>query len=109
MGLTIFLLGLLFVVLGAVMVRYLGALGLVLVAGFLLAQWFFSDKLALYGMGGREVTPEQAPQLHAIVDRLCAIADMPKPRSPSRRPTYPTRSRPGARRTGPSCARPPAS
>ncbi len=79
MGLTMFLLGLLFVVLGAVLVHYLGSLGLVLVAGFLVAQWFFSDRLALYGMGGRVVTPEQAPQLHGIVDRLCAIADMPKP------------------------------
>ena len=31
-------------------------------------------------MGGREVTPEEAPELHAIVDRLCALADMPKPK-----------------------------
>jgi heat shock protein HtpX len=43
-------------------------------------QWFFSDRIALYSMGGREVTPEEAPQLHAIVDRLCALADMPKPK-----------------------------
>jgi len=80
MGLTMFLLGLLVVVLGAVLVYYMGAFGLVLVAGFLVAQWFFSDKLALYGMGGRIVTPEEAPELHGIVDRLCAVADMPKPR-----------------------------
>jgi heat shock protein HtpX len=77
---TMFLLGLLFVVLGAVLIRYLGALGLILIAGFLLAQWFFSDRVALYSMGGKEVTPEEAPELHAMIDRLCALADMPKPK-----------------------------
>jgi heat shock protein HtpX len=77
---TMFLLGLLFVVLGAVLIRYLGALGLILIAGFLLAQWFFSDRVALYSMGGKEVTPQEAPELHAIIDRLCALADMPKPK-----------------------------
>ncbi|HEX7187952.1 MAG TPA: zinc metalloprotease HtpX [Actinomycetes bacterium] len=80
MGFTMFLLGLLFVVLGAVLVNYFGTFGLVLIGGFIVAQWFFSDRLALYSMGGREVTPEEAPQLHAIVDRLCALADMPKPK-----------------------------
>jgi heat shock protein HtpX len=80
MGLTMFLLGLLFVVLGGVLVNYFGAFGLVLVAGFLAAQWFFSDKLALFGMGGRVVTPEEAPELHGIIDRLCALSDMPKPK-----------------------------
>ncbi|MDQ1664386.1 MAG: heat shock protein HtpX [Actinomycetota bacterium] len=79
MGLTMFLLGLLFVVLGALVVYRFGSVGLIFVVGFLVVQWFFSDKLALYGMGGRVVTPEQAPELHGIVDRLCAIADMPKP------------------------------
>jgi heat shock protein HtpX len=80
MGLTIFLLGALFVVLGSVLVYYWGAFGFILIGGFLVAQWFFSDRIALYSMGGREVTPEEAPQLHAIVDRLCALADMPKPK-----------------------------
>ena len=75
MGGTIFLLGALFVVLGSVAVYYLGTLGLVLVGGFLVAQWFFSDRIALFSMGGREVTPEEEPHLHAIVDRLCALAD----------------------------------
>jgi heat shock protein HtpX len=79
MGLTMFLLGLLFVVLGSVLVANFGFWGLVFVAGFLAVQWFFSDKLALYGMGARVVTPEQAPELHGIIDRLCAISDMPKP------------------------------
>jgi heat shock protein HtpX len=77
---TMFLLGLLFVVLGAVLVRYLGALGLILIAGFLVAQWFFSDRVALYSMGGKEVSPQEAPELHAMIDRLCALADMPKPK-----------------------------
>jgi heat shock protein HtpX len=44
------------------------------------AQYWFSDKIALWGMHGRVVTPEQAPELHGIVDRLCALADMDKPR-----------------------------
>jgi heat shock protein HtpX len=80
MGGTIFLLGALFVVLGSVLVYYFGTWGLIFIGGFLVVQWFFSDRIALYSMGGREVTPEEAPQLHAIVDRLCALADMPKPK-----------------------------
>jgi heat shock protein HtpX len=75
-----FLLGGLFVVLGAVLVNYFGVLGLIFIGGFLAVQWFFSDRIALFSMGGREVTPAEAPQLHAIVDRLCALADMPKPK-----------------------------
>ncbi len=80
MGVTMFLLGLLFVVLGAVLVYAFRGFGLVILVLFLAAQWFFSDRLALYAMGGHEVTPQQAPELHAIVDRLCAMADMPKPK-----------------------------
>jgi heat shock protein HtpX len=80
MGFTIFLLGALFVVLGSVLVYYFAFWGVVFIGGFLAVQWFFSDRIALYSMGGHEVTPEQAPQLHAIVDRLCALADMPKPK-----------------------------
>ena len=81
MGLTMFLLGLLYVVLVAVIVVAVDnlALALLVAAGALLAQWFFSDRIALYAMHGRVVTPEEAPQLHGIVDRLCALADMPKP------------------------------
>jgi heat shock protein HtpX len=77
---TMFLLGLLFVVIGAVLVYRFGWFGLVLAGGFLVAQWFFSDRVALFSMGGKEVSPEEAPELHAIVDRLCALADMPKPK-----------------------------
>src|SRR6478735_6198461 len=43
-------------------------------------QWWSSDKVAMRAMRAREVTPEQAPELHGMIDRLCALADMPKPR-----------------------------
>ncbi|WP_275527282.1 zinc metalloprotease HtpX [Herbidospora mongoliensis] len=82
MVLTMFLLGLLYVVFVAVLIA-VGARAvvvLVIAAGFLLVQYFFSDKIALYAMGGREVSPQEAPQLHAVIDRLSALADMPKPR-----------------------------
>lgn len=45
-----------------------------------LAQWFFSDKIAMMAMRAHEVSPDQAPELHGMIDRLCALADMPKPR-----------------------------
>jgi heat shock protein HtpX len=80
MGFTLFMLGLLYVVLIGVVTAYTNlALGLVIAAGALFAQWYFSDRIALYAMHGRVVSPEEAPQLHGIVDRLCAVADMPKP------------------------------
>ncbi|MDP9444974.1 MAG: zinc metalloprotease HtpX [Actinomycetota bacterium] len=53
---------------------------ILLAAGIALAQWYFSEKLALASMRAREVTPQQAPELHGMIDRLCALADMPKPR-----------------------------
>jgi heat shock protein HtpX len=80
MGLVMFLLGLLYVVLIALVASYTNlVLGIIVAAGALFAQWYFSDRIALYAMHGRVVTPEEAPQLHGIVDRLCALADMPKP------------------------------
>lgn len=81
-----FVTGLLLVVLwgilGAVLVAVGVGLALVVVIelAVIFGQYWFSDKIALFGMGGRVVTPEEAPKLHAIVDRLCAMADMPKPR-----------------------------
>jgi heat shock protein HtpX len=48
--------------------------------GIAVFQWWNSDRAALRAMGAREVTPEQAPELHGMIDRLCAMADMPKPR-----------------------------
>ena len=73
---------LLYVVLAIVMVWVgVNALFVLVFSAVLLwAQWYFSDSMALKAMRAREVTPEQAPQLHGIIDRLCAMADMPKPR-----------------------------
>jgi heat shock protein HtpX len=80
--LTLFLLGLLYVVFVAVLVALKVPLILILLiaGGFLFFQYFFSDRIALYSMRGREVSPEQEPELHQMVDRLCALADMPKPK-----------------------------
>jgi heat shock protein HtpX len=82
MLLTMFLLGLLYVAFVAVLVALKIPLILVLLiaGGFLFFQYFFSDRIALASMRGREVTPEQAPELHQVIDRLCALANMPKPR-----------------------------
>jgi heat shock protein HtpX len=79
---TWFGLGLLYVVIAALLITFLRSalVALVIVAAMLWAQWFFSDTMALAAMRAREVTPEEAPSLHAMVDRLCALADMPKPR-----------------------------
>jgi len=82
MIITIFLLGLLYVGFIAVLAAAgAGAITmLVVIALLLLAQFFFSDKLALAAMGAKEVTPEQAPGLHAMIERLCIQADLPKPK-----------------------------
>ncbi|WP_035806117.1 zinc metalloprotease HtpX [Kitasatospora mediocidica] len=80
---TMFLIGLLYVGFTAVLIVLLrGAWPLiVLIAGGLfIAQFWFSDKITERAMGAHEVTPEQYPQLHGTIDRLCALADMPKPR-----------------------------
>src|SRR3954470_7567556 len=53
---------------------------LVIVIGLAVVQYWTSDKLALAASGAKIVTPEQAPDLHAMVERLCALADLPKPR-----------------------------
>ncbi|MDX8034836.1 zinc metalloprotease HtpX [Lentzea sp. BCCO 10_0856] len=82
MVVTMFLLGLVYVAFIAALVVLLDSVIMVVViAGlFLGAQYWFSDRIALYAMQARIVTPEEAPELHGIVDRLCATADMPKPR-----------------------------
>jgi heat shock protein HtpX len=82
MLLTMFLLGALYVGFAAVLFSLgAGAITMVVVlGGLLLAQFFFSDKLALRAMGAREVSPQEAPGLHAMIERLCIQADLPKPR-----------------------------
>ena len=58
-----------------------GAIMIVVVVGALtLSQLFLSDKLALASMGAKEVSPEEAPGLHAMIERLCIQADLPKPK-----------------------------
>jgi heat shock protein HtpX len=82
MGVTIFLLGLLYVafVAALIAVQVSWLIIVVVVGGFFLLQYFASDKIALFAMNAHEVTPEEAPELHGVIDRLCALADMPKPR-----------------------------
>jgi heat shock protein HtpX len=82
MLLTMFLLGALYVVfIGVLLAAGAGVVTMVVVIGALsLAQLFFSDKLAMSAMGAKIVTPEQAPGLHAMIERLCIQADLPKPR-----------------------------
>ena len=79
---TIFLLGLVYAVLIAVLIAAgAGAVTIAIVAAGLFAvQLFTSDKIALASMGAREVTPQEAPQLHSMIDRLCVQANIPKPR-----------------------------
>jgi heat shock protein HtpX len=80
MTVTMFLLGLVYAVLIGVIVAAEALPLLFLVGGMLLLQFFASDKLALHAMGAREVSPQEAPQLHAMIERLCVQANLPKPR-----------------------------
>jgi len=90
MGLTMFLLGIVFVAFVIALVFILAAFKLsggaiiffavIFGGGMAFGSLFWSDKIALRAAGAQEVTPQEAPQLHGIIDRLCALADMPKPR-----------------------------
>jgi heat shock protein HtpX len=80
---TMFMIGLLYVVfVGALLVFLKGAwLIIVIIAGGLfVAQFWFSDRIAAFSMGAREVSAQDYPELHGTVDRLCALADMQKPK-----------------------------
>ncbi len=82
MFLTMLLLGVLYTAF-IVVLWYLGVnfiLLLVIAAVILGIQLFYTDKIALFAMNAREVSPEEAPQLHAIIDRLAAQANLPKPK-----------------------------
>jgi heat shock protein HtpX len=77
------LLGLLYVVFAVVLFEVLNAgvlVAVVIVGGLALVQYFTSDKLALAASGARVVERDDAPELHDMVERLCALADLPKPR-----------------------------
>jgi heat shock protein HtpX len=82
MTLTIFLLGAVYAVLiGALFASGAnGVLIAVIAGGLFLAQLFASDKLGLAAMGAKQVSPQEAPQLHAMIERLCVQADLPKPK-----------------------------
>ena len=85
---VMFLLGALFVALVVALMfaasssGYSGLVPIIGVAGIGVAvyQWWTSDTTAMKAMRAREVSPEEAPELHGMIDRLCALADMPKPR-----------------------------
>ncbi len=82
MTFTMFLIGLLYAVFIAVLflLKVPAAVVIVIAAVLLFSQYYFSDKIALFSMRGHEVTAEEEPVLHGVVDRLCALADMKKPR-----------------------------
>lgn len=82
MVLTMFLIGLVYVAFVAVLIALrIPVVWILLIAGgFLFFQFFFSDRIALFSMHAHEVSPQEAPVLHGVVDRLCALADMPKPK-----------------------------
>jgi len=81
MLITVFLLGLLYAIF--VTAALFAGVAVELVVGIavvvFVVQFFFTDKIALFAMHGRIVTREQAPKLHGVIDRLCAMADLPKP------------------------------
>jgi heat shock protein HtpX len=79
---TMFLLGLVYVLLvGVLFAAGAGGVTILIVAGaLLLVQLFAADKIALRAMGVHEVSPQEAPQLHAMIERLCVQADLPKPK-----------------------------
>jgi heat shock protein HtpX len=82
---VMFLLGALFVALVVGLMVAVQSPGLAMIIGFAglgIAwwQWYSSDTLAMRAMRAREVTPEEQPELHGMIDRLCALADMPKPK-----------------------------
>jgi heat shock protein HtpX len=84
MTLVMFFLGALFVgivatIIAFTKVSYAPVIAIVAI-GIVFYQWYTSDTVAMRAMRAREVTPEEAPELHGMIDRLCALADMPKPR-----------------------------
>jgi len=80
MGFTMFLLFALYIVFAGVLLQFAGLAVMALFMGaFLFAQYFFSDRIALYSMGAGEVDEQEYPELHATIGRLAQQADIPKP------------------------------
>jgi heat shock protein HtpX len=82
MLLTMFLLGLVYVVFVGILFAAGAGAGVIVVVAvvLLLVQLFTADKIALASLGVKEVSPAQEPELHGIIERLCVQADLPKPR-----------------------------
>ena len=86
LNVRMFITGFALVLLYAIIITVLFRVGLsmaliiVLAVAAIFSQYFFSDKIAMFSMHAREVTPAQEPRLHQIVDRLCLLANMTKPR-----------------------------
>lgn len=86
LNVRMFFTGLALVILYGIIVAVLLTVGValgfvVVIAGALIfSQYYFSDKIAMFSMHAKEVTPAQEPKLHQIVDRLCLLANMDKPR-----------------------------
>jgi heat shock protein HtpX len=86
LSVRMFFTGLALVVLYVIIISVLLAVGVdlgfvIVIAGALIfSQYYFSDKIAMFSMHAKEVTPAQEPKLHEIVDRLCLLANMEKPR-----------------------------
>jgi heat shock protein HtpX len=82
MFVVMFLLTVVYLAFIAVLVAYgVSAIAILVIAGILIGvQYFMSDKIALLSMGAKIVSPEQAPELHGMIERLAAIANLPKPR-----------------------------
>ena len=80
MFLTMFALGALYVAFFVVMISVfdIGIIPMILILGGLaFLQYYTSDKVALAASGAKVVGPDEAPELHAMVDRLCAMSDLP--------------------------------
>jgi heat shock protein HtpX len=86
LNVRMFITGLALVALYAIIVSVMLSLGVsvvlvvIIAAALIFSQYYFSDKIAMFSMQAHEVTPQQEPKLHEIVDRLCLLANMEKPR-----------------------------
>ncbi|HWD95796.1 MAG TPA: zinc metalloprotease HtpX [Acidimicrobiales bacterium] len=86
LNVRMFITGLALVALYAIIISVMLSFGVsvvlvvVIAAALIFSQYYFSDKIAMFSMQAHEVTPQQEPKLHEIVDRLCLLANMEKPR-----------------------------